>query len=251
MTGTGVALLLLMGLCGGIVNAIVGSGTLLVYPALLSLGLPPVVANGTNTSGLCFGSASSAWGYRRELAGRGRRLAPAVIATVGAAALGASLVILLPERVFVTVVPWLILGAALLVAIQPRIVRLLTERRGAHESTPMGLAGVAAPVGVYGGYFGASQGVIYMAVLGVFYDHDLQRSNGAKNLLAATANITAAVVFTVAGRVDWAAALVVAVGALAGGLIGARLGRRLPTSVFRVLIVIVGVVGATYVLVTQ
>lgn len=251
MEVTTALVLLLASLAAGTINAIVGSGTLIVYPVLLALGLPPVVANGTNTTGLCFGSASSAWGYRRELAGRMRRLAPSVVGTLVAAALGASLVIALPERVFVAVVPWLILAAALLVAVQPRVNRWLRSRRESHEASPGRLAAFISGVGVYGGYFGASQGVIYMAVLGVLYDHDLQRSNGAKNLLAATANITAAVVFIAAGRVNWPAAIVLAVGALIGGLVGARLGRMLPAAVFRVLIVIVGVVGATYVLVSR
>ena len=251
MDVTAAMVLLVAGLAGGTINGIVGSGTLIVYPALLAIGLPPVVANGTNTTGLCFGSASSAWGYRRELAGRMRRLAPAVAATVVAATVGASLVIALPERVFVAVVPWLILFAALLVAIQPRVIRWLKSRRDSHEASPGRLAAITSVVGIYGGYFGASQGVIYMSILGVFYDHDLQKSNGAKNLLAATANITAAVVFIAAGRVNWPAAIMVALGAIVGGLVGARVGRMLPTSAFRLIIVVVGIVGAVYVLVSQ
>ena len=246
---TTVALLIGVGLAGGTINAIVGSGTLLVYPALLAIGLPPVLANGTNTTGLCLGSLSSAYGYRRELAGRMRRLALPLAGAVTAACFGAWLVIALPERVFVSVVPWLILMATLLVAIQPRLVRWLRSRKGDDHtaSTPTLTAALSAS-GVYGGYFGAAQGVILMAILGTLYDRDLQRSNGAKNLMASGANVAAAVVFALAGRVDWLAAGLVAIGALAGGLLGARLGRRLPDRVMRAALVAVGVFAAAYML---
>ena len=249
---TTVALLVVAGFAGGTINAIVGSGTLLVYPALLAIGLPPVVANGTNTTGLCLGSLSSAYGYRRELAGRMRRLALPLAGSVTAACFGAWLVISLPERVFVAVVPWLILMAALLVAVQPRVVRWLRSRNGGDRtaSTPTLTAAVTAS-GVYGGYFGAAQGVILMAILGTLYDRDLQKANGAKNLMAAGANVAAAVVFALAGRVDWLAALLVAVGAITGGLIGARLGRRLPDRVMRAAVVVVGVIAAASLLVRR
>lgn len=249
---TTVALLVVAGFAGGTINAIVGSGTLLVYPALLAIGLPPVVANGTNTTGLCLGSLSSAYGYRRELAGRMRRLALPLAGSVTAACFGAWLVISLPERVFVAVVPWLILMAALLVAVQPRVVRWLRSRNSGDRtaSTPTLTAAVTAS-GVYGGYFGAAQGVILMAILGTLYDRDLQKANGAKNLMATGANVAAAVVFALAGRVDWLAALLVAVGAITGGLIGARLGRRLPDRVMRAAVVVVGVIAAASLLVRR
>jgi len=244
-------LLVVVGLAAGVINAIVGSGTLLVYPALLGLGLPPIVANGTNTTGLCLGSLSSAYGYRRELAGRMRRLAVPLIGTVIAAAFGAWLVIALPERVFTTIVPWLILGAAFLVAVQPRLTRWLRSRREHRPQSTAALTASVSACGVYGGYFGAGQGVILMAILGVFYDEDLQRANGAKNLMASGANITAATVFLLAGRVDLMAAALIAIGALCGGLLGARLGRRLPDRVMRGAVVAVGVIAAISLLVRR
>ncbi len=246
------ALLLAAGFAGGTVNAVVGSGTLITFPALLAAGLPPVTANGTNTTGLVFGSASSAYGYRRELSGRWRRLAAQLVASFLAACAGAALVLLLPERVFTAVVPWLIAGAAVLVAVQPRISAWAERRAAARvEQTPADhaehatalTAGVAAS-GVYGGYFGAAQGVVLMAVLGALYDDDVQHANGAKNLLAAAANLAAALVFALAGRVDWAAAAAVAIGALVGGLVGARFARRLPRPVLRGAVVLVGVIAA-------
>ncbi|MEZ5116774.1 MAG: sulfite exporter TauE/SafE family protein [Candidatus Nanopelagicales bacterium] len=243
-------LLAAAGFVGGTVNAVVGSGTLVVYPALIAAGLPPVTANGTNTTGLSWGSLSSAYGYRRELTGRMRILAVPLVASFAAACLGAGLVLALPERVFVAVVPWLILAATVLVAVQPLVVRRLRDRaaRLGDHSAPDGRGGPTLTVavagsGVYGGYFGAAQGVILMAVLGLLYDADLQRSNGAKNLLAASANIAAALVFALAGRVWWLAAAIVAVGAIAGGLVGARVARRLPPAVMRAAVVVVGLVA--------
>lgn len=251
----GTALLVVgAGVVGGTVNGVVGSGTLVTFPVLLAAGLPPVTANGTNTTGLSVGSITSAWGYRAELSGRMRLLAAPLVASFLFGCVGAGLVLLLPERVFVTVVPWLIAAAAVLVAVQPRLTRALAARRAdspdvvAPHGVPALTAGVGAS-GVYGGYFGAAQGVILMAVLGGLYDTDLQRANGAKNLMAAGANVAAALVFSLAGRVDWVAALLLAVGAFVGGHLGARLARRLPPGVMRGAVVAVGTVAALSLLV--
>ena len=244
MTAGTALILALAGLAAGGINAVVGSGTLITYPVLLATGLSPIVANGSNTTGLCVGSVSSAWGYRWELSGRMRRLALPLVGSFAAATCGALLVIALPERVFTTVVPWLILMAAVLVAVQPRITAWLRSRRdGRPHSTAALTAGVSAS-GIYGGYFGAAQGVVLMAVLGVLYDHDLQRSNGAKNLMASAANIAAAIVFSLSGRVDWWAAALLAVGSVVGGAVGARVGRRLPDRAMRIEVVTVGIVAA-------
>lgn len=253
--GTG-ALLVAAGLLGGTVNAVVGSGTLITFPALLAAGLPPVTANGTNTTGLVVGSISSTYGYRRELEGRWRRLAVPAAASFLAACLGAGLVLLLPEKVFTTVVPWLIVSAAVLVAVQPRIARWAAARaearmRTPHDAHPAALTAGVAASGVYGGYFGAAQGVVLMAVLGLLYDDDVQHANGAKNLMASAANLAAAFVFIAAGRVDWLAAVCIAVGALVGGLVGARFARSLPPAVLRGTVVAVGVLAAVSLLVRR
>lgn len=238
-------LLVLAGFAGGFINAAVGSGTLLVYPALLAAGIPPVAANGTNTTGLSPGSFFAAWAYRAELRDRMHRLARPILATVVGAALGATLVVVLPSRVFTSLVPWFVGAATVLVAVQPLIARSLTEHpHGVHRR----LWPWTGAVGVYGGYFGAAQGVMLMAVLGLAYDVDPQRSNAAKNILAASANVTAAVVFALSGAVAWIAALAVATGSIPGGYVGGRVARRLPALVLRGLVVLIGV-GATLYLV--
>lgn len=238
-------LVALAGFLGGTVNAVVGSGTLVVYPTLLAAGLSPIIANGSNTAGLSVGSFSSAYAYRRELVGRMRQLTVPLIVVVFAAACGASLVIVAPEQVFVKVVPWLILSAAVLVALQPLLTKYLRGRSGTgHRERPVALALATGATGVYGGYFGAGQGVVLMGILSAFYDADLQKSNGAKNLLAATANVTAAVVFALSGRVLWWAAIIVAIGAFFGGTAGAVVARKLPSNVLRGCVVAVGVIAA-------
>ncbi|TAK69627.1 MAG: sulfite exporter TauE/SafE family protein [Actinomycetota bacterium] len=254
MTAWSALLLVLAGVAAGGINAVVGSGTLLTYPTLLAFGLNPVLANGTNTTGLCVGGLAGAVGYRRELAGRRARMVRlATLAAAGGLA-GAVLVVALPESVFVFVVPWLIVGACVLMLVQPRVTRWLRARSGdvaIHEHPRSGLlrGGAVTGAAVYGGYFGAAQGVVFMAVLCLLDDPDVQRSNAAKNLLAGTANTAAAVTFIVTGRVLWWAAIALAVGSIAGGLLGARVARRLPAGVLRALVVGVGLVAAVVVLV--
>jgi uncharacterized membrane protein YfcA len=245
LTAGTLALLVLAGFAGGAINAAVGSGTLLVYPVLLAAGIPAVPANGTNTTGLSPGSFFAAWAYRQELADRLRILRWPLVATVVGAAVGASLVVTMPARVFTSVVPWLVGLATVLIGVQPLVSRWARAHRepGEHLLWPW-----TGAVGVYGGYFGAAQGVMLMAILGVRYDPSTQRANGAKNLLAASANLTAAVVFALSGAVVWLAALAVAAGSIPGGYVGGRLARRLPGSVLRALVVLIGI-GATLYLV--
>ncbi|MFN8171600.1 MAG: sulfite exporter TauE/SafE family protein [Candidatus Nanopelagicales bacterium] len=240
-------LLVAAGFGGGVINAAVGSGTLLTYPALLAAGVPPVAANATNAAGLSPGGFSSAWAYRVELRDRMRVLKWALVASLVGGALGATLVVALPSRIFVALVPWLVGTATVLVAVQPVLARLVGEH---HEGRHRPVWPWTGLVGVYGGYFGAAQGVMLMAVLGLVYDRDTQRSNAAKNLCGGAANIAAAVVFAIAGVVVWLAALAVALGAIAGGYVGGRLARRLPKPVLRGLVVAVGV-GATLYLVAR
>lgn len=236
------ALLALAGFAGGFINAAVGAGTLIVYPALLAAGLAPVTANGTNTTGLSPGSFASAWAYRAELRDRMPRLGWPITATIIGAAAGAGLVVALPSRVFASAVPWLVGLATVLVAIQPALSRWVLRHRGA-EGTAWPWTGL---VGIYGGYFGAAQGVMLMAVLGLAYDPDTQRANAAKNILAASANLTAAVVFAASGAVAWLAALAVAAGSVPGGYVGGRVARLLPNAVLRALVVLVGIGATSY-----
>lgn len=231
------------GVLGGAINAAVGSGTLLTYPVLLAAGIAPVAANGSNTAGLSPGSFASAWAYRAEISPRLRELRLPIITTVIAAALGALLVVLLPSAVFSTAVPFLVGTATVLIALQPLINRWTRDHAmgGRHTVWPW-----SAMVGVYGGYFGAGQGIMLMAVLGARYDRDPQMCNGAKNLLAACANVTAAVVFALSGSVVWVAALCLALGAIPGGYLGGRAARRLPRSLLRGLVIAIGVIATGY-----
>lgn len=232
-------------MAAGGINAIVGSGSLITFPTLLAFGVPPVLANVTNNVGLVPGAASGAFGYRRELAGQWRRLLRLGTASALGAAGGAILLLKLPASTFKVIVPVLILVACVLVVLQPRLNSWLAAHRGepAPHGGPALWAGVGAS-GVYGGYFGAAQGVLMIGLLGVFLDEPLQRINGLKNGLTFVVNGVAAIVFIALTHVDWILAGLIAVGATIGGLIGARYGRRLPPTALRVLVVIIGVISA-------
>ncbi len=247
LTAANLVLLVAVGLAAGIINGVVGSGTLLTFPVLVALGIPPVSANGTNTTALVAGTISAAWTTRRQLLARRRRVTPLAIVSFVFALGGALLVIVLPPAVFTAVVPWLIGGAVVLVAIQPWLVRRLRARDRPAEAPDgppgKGLLAAIACTGTYGGYFGAGQGVMLLAVLGVLDDPDPRRANGVKNLLSTAANLAGAIVFIVTGRVVWPPALALGVGALVGGYIGGHGAQRLPAWVFRVLIVLVGIIA--------
>ena len=232
-------------MAAGGINAIVGSGSLITFPTLLAFGVPPVLANVTNNVGLVPGAASGAFGYRRELAGQWRRLLRLGTASALGAAGGAILLLKLPASTFKVIVPVLILVACVLVILQPRLNGWLAAHRSepAAHGGPALWAGVGAS-GVYGGYFGAAQGVLMIGLLGVFLDEPLQRINGLKNGLTFVVNGVAAIVFIALTHVDWILAGLIAVGATIGGLIGARYGRRLPPTALRVLVVIIGVISA-------
>lgn len=231
------------------INSMVGGGTLLTFGVLTALGFPPIVANGTSTTGVSLGSFASAWAYRSEL--RGRVLKGAIASTVVMSVVGAALVVTLPSWVFSAVVPWLILLAVALVAAQPILDRFVRSHESSddipvHRDLPVwtGL------VGLYGGYFGAGQGVMYMAALGLRYDSRTQHANAAKNLLSASANITAGIVFIIAGAFAPLAALAIAIGGVAGGYGGARIARRLSDVVLRIIVVAVGLAAAALVVFT-
>jgi hypothetical protein len=245
-----VGLIALAGFLGGLINAVVGSGTLLVYPMLLAAGLSPIAANGTNTTGLSLGNLSAAWTYRRYLRGRWRQLVPAFCLAVVGSAGGVLLVLSFPERVFVLLVPWLILGSAILVALQPLLRRRVIALSAAKKH-PVALNASVGVCSIYAGYFGAGQGVIYMAILGAFYDSDIQAANAAKNVLAGVGNVTAALVFIIAGRVYWPGVAIVMPLAIIGGVVGATLAQRMSTGLLRWAVVCVGVVASLVLLATR
>ena len=232
------------GIAAGTINTVVGSGTLVTFPALLALGYPPVVANVSNTVGLVLGSLSGAYGYRRELAGQGGRLVRLGSASLLGGVTGALLLLVLPPAAFKAIVPALIAVACVLVVVQPRLTERLRARREprpAHGGALLPLGVYAA--GVYGGYFGAAQGVLLIALLGIFLDDDLQHVNGAKNVLAGIVNGVAAVLFVFLADVAWPPALLLGAGGILGGQIGARIGRSLPTTALRWVVVAVGVIA--------
>lgn len=235
-------LVVLAGLGAGTINAVVGSGSLITFPTLVWVGLPPVVANVSNTVGLVPGAASGAWGYRRELAGQRGRLMRLGAGTLTGSVVGAILLLVLPPGVFAAVVPALILLACLLVVIQPWLVRRLADRPRGHHGGPLVWLAIFA-TGMYGGYFGAAQGVLLIAVLAVGLDETLQRANAAKNVLGGLANLVAGVLFIVLADVNWGAAGLVAAGATVGGLLGARVGRRLAPAVLRAIVVLIGIIA--------
>lgn len=231
------------GVCAGIVNTIVGSGSLITFPTLLAFGYPPVIANVTNGVGLAPGSVSGAVGYRRETAAAQMRVWPlSIVAGVGAVA-GGALLLLLPPGSFEVVVPWLVLLACLLMAFQPRLSRRLAGSREGVGGGP-GLFISVFFSSVYGGYFGAAQGVILIALLAIFVADDLQRLNGVKNVLQSVVNCTAAVLFVFYAPVRWLPAILLAGGAIVGGQLGAVIGRRLPPDALRYTVVVVGILVA-------
>lgn len=233
------------GLVGGAVNAIAGGGSLVTFPALVACGLPPLIANATNTVALCPGYLAASLTQRRALAGqRGRARAVLPVAAVGGAS-GALLVLATGEAAFAVVVPFLIAFAVVLLAIQPRAQawvagRVAARRREAWAALPVGLAAI------YGAYFGAAMGVIVLAALAVVLDDDLARINALKQTVSLTVNVAAAIVFVASGRVAWGIAGAVACGALAGGAIGGAIGARVPAAVLRWTVVVFGSAVASY-----
>jgi uncharacterized membrane protein YfcA len=236
------------GVGAGTVNAAVGSGTLISFPVLLAIGLPPVTATVSNALGLVPGSISAAVGYRRELAGQRRRLLKWSAGALLGGVTGAALLLVLPAAAFERIVPVLVGMALVLVALQPWIGRRLADRRARTGKTtrpdggPLLLAGLTL-ASVYGGYFSAAQGIIYVSLMGVLLDEGLQRLNAAKNVLVAVVNTVAALFFLVVADFDWTAVALLAVGSAVGGQAGAAAGRRLRPAVLRTLVVLVGTVA--------
>jgi len=233
-------LITLSGLGAGLINTVVGSGSLITFPTLIGLGYPPVLANVSNNIGLVPGALSGVIGYRRELVGQGSRLRRLVPASVAGGLAGAILLLHLSPGVFRRVVIVLILVALVLVVLQPTISRRLAARHGSRTKVTIALTLFVGVAGIYGGYFGAAQGIILIALLGIFLDDHLQRLNATKNVLAMSVNLVASFVFLVSTDIDWKIVGCIAVGSVIGGQLGATVGRRLDPRVLRAVIVVVG-----------
>lgn len=249
------AAILVAGIGAGTINAVVGSGTLITFPTLVAVGVPPLTANISNSLGLVPGSVAGAVGYRRELVGQRGRLLRLLACSVSGAVVGAVLLLLLPAGAFEAVVPVLIVLGLVLVVFQPRLSEAVARRHEAAGKVADSAWWVPPAVfatGIYGGYFGAAQGVILMAVLGIGINDALQRLNAAKNVLVAAANGIAGVLFVIVAEldlfgtdaeVDWLLVLLIGVGAFIGGYVGASVGRKLPPVALRAIIVAVGSVA--------
>jgi uncharacterized protein len=240
------AIIAVAGVWAGMINTVVGSGTLVTFPVLLALGFPPLTANVSNGLGLVPGSVTGAIGYRRELAGLRGRVLRLAVPTVLGGLVGALLLLVLPSAAFDAVVPVLVALAVVLVVIGPWVSKRVAARDTTGEPRtrvrPPLLAAVFG-TGVYGGYFGAAQGVLLMGILGILLDDDLQRHNAVKNVLASLANLVSGIVFALVAPVSWPVVGLIAGGSIVGGVLGALIGRRLPPLVLRGVIVVVGVVA--------
>jgi uncharacterized membrane protein YfcA len=231
----------LAGLAAGAINALVGSGTLITFPVLLAFGYAPVTANVTNTVGLVLGNVSGAVGYRRELVGQRARVLRLGAMSVAGGITGAVLLLVLPAAAFKAIVPVFIALALVLVVLQPRLVGMLARREINLEQGVLVVPLAVYLAGVYGGYFGAAQGILLLGVLGAALAQDLQRTNALKNVLVGLVNGVAAVYFALAAHVDWGPAGIIAGASILGAQLGARYGRRLPPNALRAVIVVVGV----------
>ena len=244
------ALVGLAAVAGGAVNALAGGGTLITFPTLVAVGVPAVSANVTNTVALSPGYLGGTYGQREDLDGQGRRLRLLAPAAVLGGLVGGILLLATGEELFRDLVPFLILGASGLLAVQERIRAWIGRRLVPRSGSDPGEAWIVLPAfaaSVYGGYFGAGLGVIFLAVLGLVVEDTLTRINALKQALSFLVNVTAAAFFVFSGRVVWSAALVMAVGALLGGSIGGRLAGRLPAHVLRGVVVVIGlIVGIVY-----
>ena len=229
------------GFTAGGVNAIVGSGSLITFPVLLAVGFAPVTANVSNSVGLVFGNFSAVWGYRRELEGQRERMLFGATGTALGAVTGGVLLLTLPEGVFEAVVPVLILLACALMVLRPK--PKLSHGSLSHHRK-IALLAIGFAVGVYGGYFGAAQGVILLAALRFLIPDSLQRLNGLKNVMVGIANGVAAILFIIVAHIAWDAAALIAVGSITGAQLGSRHGRRIPDETLRWTVVTVGVAVA-------
>jgi len=233
----------------GMVNALAGGGTLITFPVMTAVGIPPVMANVTNAVALCPGYFGGTWAQRKDLAGQGARLK--LLLPLGAlgGVLGAWLLLASGEKLFRALVPWLILGASALLAAQDPLRRWLIKRGRPAGDARLGAALPIASAAVYGGYFGAGLGVVMLATLGLTLDDSLNRLNAVKQALSFVINIAAALFFLGSDQVLWPVVGVMAVAALAGGSLGGRLASVIPAARLRLLVIAIGVgVGLFYLL---
>ena len=232
----------------GAVNSVAGGGTLLTFPALVWVGVPALTANATNTVALWPGAVGSVWGYRRELLATDRRVFALVVPSLLGGLAGAVLLHVTPPSVFERLVPWLILFATCIFLFQEPIQKRF-DLRDAHEARSHWLSWTMLfqfAVGVYGGYFGAGIGILMLAALSLIGHTDIHQMNGVKCLLAGAVNGIAALYFSLAGLVVWPYALLMAGGAILGGIVGSGLARRVGRTAVRRIVLVSGFGMAIY-----
>jgi uncharacterized membrane protein YfcA len=230
----------------GAINSIAGGGTLISFPALMYIGVPPVMANATNTVAIWPGSFAGVLGFREDIKKLQRWLLWLMIPSLLGGLTGALILLHTPEKTFARIVPLLILGATLLLAAQEMITRKLNRFLSSHDNPTRGWVVFAFTfqflVSIYGGYFGAGMGILMLAALGLIGMHDMHQMNGLKNLLAICINGVAAIYFAVQGAVVWSHVLIMAVASILGGFAGARLAHRLGRKFVRGAVVVIGLV---------
>jgi uncharacterized membrane protein YfcA len=232
--------LLAAGTAGGILSTAVSIASLVTYPALLALGVPPLSANMTNTVSLVLTGVGSVAGSRPELTGQRRRVLRLGVVTALGGAAGAAVLLLTPASTFTLVVPVLIAGASLVLLLQPKIGTLAPTRAPTWERRLALGAGLFA-VAVYVGYFGAAAGIMLLVVLSAIVDEPLVRVNAIKNAVSGMANAMAAVCFALFGDVRWTLVVPLAAGFLIGGWIGPKIARRVPAGPFRIIVSLCGI----------
>jgi uncharacterized protein len=236
-------LLILAGIAAGTVNAIAGGGSLITFPSLIATGLPTVDANVTNSVSVFPGYVSSVFGSRADLAGQGARVRAIIPTSLVGSVAGCALLLLTPARAFEVIVPFLVLAAAFTLAFQDRLRALVGHPRSMSPRRAFWtLQGVVLVGAIYGGYFGAALGVMYVAALALILDEPLKRINALKNVLSASVGLVTVIVFAIFADVHWGAALTLAPATIIGGYAGAKVARRLPARVLRYLIVTFGTV---------
>ena len=231
-------------LAAGLFNALAGGGSIFTFPALIAIGVPPILANVTNTVALCPGYVGGVLAQRRDLAGQGRRMLLLLPVAAAGGVAGALLLTRTSDATFRALVPLLVLAACALLAVQDRLRGLLQRR---HPRIPLSWA--VPPVllaAIYGGYFGAGLSVIFLAMIGLAVDDNLTRLNALKQAMSLVTNITAALYFAAAAPVVWPAAAVMAAGALIGGALGGRLAGAVRPATLRAIVVGIGLLIAAY-----
>ena len=246
-----VVLLLLAGIGAGIFNGVAGGGSLISFPVLLALGLPPLTANITNTVGIWPGYLGSAAGFRAEISGQGDRLIRLGPVAVLGGVLGSVLLLSTSSADFTRIAPWLVLGASILFAAQPVLRRALSgTAKTPPVAHPVLLLGGTFAASVYGGYFGAAMGVMFLALLGLFLPDSITRTSGLRTVLSILVNGVAAAVFLIHGGLVWEAVGLLAAGSSAGGWVGARVALSIPANALRLIVVAVGLGTAVKLLVS-